>query len=55
MMMKYAKEDWIVSCCGKMENSLTRNDSKKDLTKEKQAKVTTVKDKSGKCLRNRTS
>ena len=55
-MMKEAKEKWIDECCGDIENSLTRNNSKKayqlvkDLTKEKHAKVTTVKDKSGKCL-----
>ena len=52
-MMKEAKENWIASCCSNIENSLTRNDSKKayrlvkDLSKEEQAKVTAVKDKSG--------
>ena len=59
MFMKEAKENWIARCYSNIEKSLTRNDNKKktyqlmkDLTKVfQQAKATTVKDKSGKSLK----
>ena len=54
--MKRAKEGWIEEQCKQIEESLQCNDSKKayqivkNLTTTKQAKVSTVQDKSGKCL-----
>ena len=55
--LKMAKETWIQGQCQEVEASLRKNNSKKeyqlvkDLTTEKQGKSTTIKDKSGKCLR----
>ena len=54
--MKKAKENWIGEQCGEIEENLRKNNSKrayvliKDLTTVKQGKVTTVQDRSGKCL-----
>ena len=54
--MKKAKEIWIVKQCSEIEETLRKNNSKrayqlvKDLTTVKQGKVTTVQDRSGKCL-----
>ena len=54
--MKKAKEDWIGEQCSEVEEILRKNNSKrahqlvKDLTTVKQGKVTTVQDRSGKCL-----
>ena len=54
--MKKAKENWIGEQCSETEENLRRNNSKrayqhvKDLTTAKQGKVTTVQDRSGKCL-----
>ena len=54
--MKMAKETWIQSQCPEVEAYLRKNNSKKayqlvkDLITEKQAKSTTIQDKSGKCL-----
>ena len=55
--LKMAKETWIQGQCQEREACLRKNNSKKeyqlvkDLTTEKQGKSTTIKDKSGKCLR----
>ena len=55
--MKKAKENWIGEQCSEIEENLRKNNSKrayelvKDLTTTvKQGKVTTVQDRSGKCL-----
>ena len=54
--MKKAKENWIGEQCSEIEENLRKNSSKrtyqlvKDLTNVKQGKVTTVQDRSGKCL-----
>ena len=54
--MKKAKENWIGEQCSEIEETLRTNNSKrayqlvKDLTTVKQAKATTVKERSGKCL-----
>ena len=54
--MKKAKENWIEKQCSEIEENLRKNNSKrayelvKDLTTVKQEKVTTVQDRSGKCL-----
>ena len=54
--MKKAKENWIGEQCSEIEENLRKNNSKrayqlvKDLTTVKQWKVTTVQDRSGKCL-----
>ena len=54
--MKKAKENWIGERCSDIEENLRKNNSKrayqlvKDLTTVKQGKVTTVRDRSGKCL-----
>ena len=54
--MKKTKENWIGEQCSETEENLRRNNSKrayqlvKDLTTVKQGKVTTVQDRSGKCL-----
>ena len=54
--MKRAKENWIGEQCNETEENLRKNNSKracqlvKDLTTVKQGKVTTVQDRSGKCL-----
>ena len=54
--MKKAKENWIGEQCNEIEENLKKNNSKrayelvKDLTTVKQGKVTTVQDRSGKCL-----
>ena len=54
--MKKAEEKWIGEQCSKIEENLRKNNSKgayqlvKDLTTVKQGKVTTVQDRSGKCL-----
>ncbi|WP_419602720.1 hypothetical protein, partial [Thiolapillus sp.] len=54
--MKKAKENWIGEQYSETEENLRKNNSKrayqlvKDLTTVKQGKVTTVQDRSGKCL-----
>ena len=54
--MKKAKENWIGEQCSEIEENLKKNNSKRayalvtDLTTVKQGKVTTVQDRSGKCL-----
>ena len=52
--MKKAKENWIGEQCGEIEENLRKNNNKralvKDLTTVKQGNVTTVQDRSGKCL-----
>ena len=54
--MKKAKENWIGEQCNETEENLRKNTSKrayqlvKDLTTVKQGNVTTVQDRSGKCL-----
>ena len=54
--MKKAKEKWVGEQCSETEENLSKNNSKrayqlvKDLTTVKQGKVTTVQDRSGKCL-----
>ena len=54
--MKKAKEDWIQEQCSEVEDSLNRNNSKrayqvvKDLTQQRQSRVSTIQDKQGKCL-----
>ena len=54
--MKEAKENWIGEQCSETEENLRKNNSKrayqlvKDLTTVKQEKVTTVQDRSRKCL-----
>ena len=58
--MKKAKENWIGEQCSETEENLRKNNSKrayqlvKDLTTVKQGKATTVQDRSGKCLTERT-
>ena len=53
---KKAKENWIGEQCSETEENLRKNNSMrayqlvKDLTTVKQGKVTTVRDRSGKCL-----
>ena len=54
--MKKAKENWIGEQCSEIGENLRKSNSKrtyqlvKDLTTVKQGKVTTVQDRSGKCL-----
>ena len=54
--MKKAEENWIGEQCGETEENLRKDNSKrayevvKNLTTVKQGKVTTVQDRSGKCL-----
>ena len=54
--MKKAIENWIGEQCSESEENMRKNNSKrayqlvKDLTTGKQGKVTTVQDRSGKCL-----
>ncbi|KAK3871096.1 hypothetical protein Pcinc_023742 [Petrolisthes cinctipes] len=54
--MKYAKQRWITKQCTDIEEKLAFNNTKKafqlvkDLTKEKQAKVNSIKDKRGNSL-----
>lgn len=54
--MKKAKDDWIEKQCIEVEDSLNNNNSKKafqivkDLTKQKQSRVSTIQDKEGHCL-----
>ena len=54
--MRKAKENWIGDQRSETEENLRKNNSKrayqlvKDLTTVKQGKVTTVQDRSGKCL-----
>ncbi|KAK3867667.1 hypothetical protein Pcinc_026891, partial [Petrolisthes cinctipes] len=54
--MKYAKQRWITKQCTDIEENLAFNNTKKafqlvkDLTKEKQAKVNSIKDKRGNSL-----
>ena len=54
--MKKAKENWIGEQCSETEENLKKNNSNrayqlvKDLTAVRQGKVTTVQDRSGKCL-----
>ena len=54
--MNKAKEDWRGEECGKIEENLRKNNSKrayqlvKDLTTVKQGKAAIVQDRSGKCL-----
>ena len=59
--MKKAKENWIGEQCSEIEENLKKNqllspsrkrayELVKDLTTVKQGKVTTVQDRSGKCL-----
>ena len=54
--MKKAKENLKGEQCSEIEENLRKNNSKrayqlvKDLTTVKQGKVTTVQDRSGKCL-----
>ena len=53
---KKAKENWIGEQCSEIEENPRKNNSKrayqlgKDLTTVKQGKVTTVQNRSGKCL-----
>ena len=55
-----AKENYINEQCSALEESLSKNDSKKaygivkDLTTSKKPKVNTIKDKNGKCLTEKT-
>ena len=54
--MNQAKEDWIGKQCTEIEEKLEKNNSRrafqivKDLTKPKQARVSTIQDKAGNCL-----
>ena len=54
--IKNAKENWIGDQCSEIEENLRKNISKrayqlvKDLTTVKQREVTTVQDRSGRCL-----
>jgi hypothetical protein len=54
--MKKAKEEWIEKQCTEIEESLNKNNSKKayqvikNLTKQKQSRVSTIQDKEGNCL-----
>ncbi|KAI0238708.1 GATA zinc finger domain-containing protein 1 [Lamellibrachia satsuma] len=54
--MRRAKDNWIAEQCCEMEDSLSKNNSKKayqivkDLTSVKKGRTTTIQDKSGKCL-----
>ncbi|XP_068245324.1 uncharacterized protein [Palaemon carinicauda] len=54
--MNQAKEDWIGKQCTEIEEKLEKNNSRrafqivKDLTKPKQARVSTIRDKAGNCL-----
>ena len=55
-MHEKAKKNWIGEQCSEIEENLRKNNIKrayqllKDLTTVKQGKVTTVQDRSGKCL-----
>ena len=57
--MKMAKETWTQGLCQKVDACLRKNNSKKayqldkDLTKEKQGKSTTIRDKLGTCPKRR--
>ena len=54
--MKRAKEEWIEAQCTEIEDNLNRNNSRrayqivKELTQQRQAKVSTIHDKDGNCL-----
>ena len=54
--MKKAEQNWIGEQCSEIEENLRKNNSKrayqllKDLTTVKTGEVTTVQDRSGKCL-----
>ena len=54
--IKKAKENWIGEQCSEIEENLRKNNSKrayelvKELTTVKHGKVTSVQDRSGKCL-----
>ncbi|XP_068233634.1 uncharacterized protein [Palaemon carinicauda] len=54
--MNQAKEDWIGKQCTEIEEKLEKNNSRrafqivKDLTKPKEARVSTIQDKAGNCL-----
>ena len=54
--MRRAKDNWIAEQCCEIEDSLSKNNSKKayqivkDLTSVKKGITTTIQDKSGKCL-----
>ena len=56
MCLERAGENWIGEQCSEIEENLRKNNSKrayelvKDVTTVKQGKVTTVQDRSGKCL-----
>ena len=58
---KKAEENWIGEQCREIEENLRKNNSKrayelvKDLTTVKKGKVTTVQDRSGKCLIGRAT
>ena len=54
--MNKAKEDWIEKQCADIEDSLNKNNSRrafqvvKELTKQRQSRVSTIQDKKGNCL-----
>ena len=48
--VKKAKEDLIGAQCEEIGTCLNKNNSKRDLTSEKQGRSSTIQDKSGKCL-----
>ena len=54
--MRVSKQDWIQKQCTEIEVNLSKNNSKrafrvmKDLTQQRQSRVSTVQDKQGKCL-----
>jgi len=54
--MRKTKEEWIEKQCTEIEESLTKNNSRrayqivKELTKQKQARVSNIQDKKGNCL-----
>ena len=59
-MHEKGKENWIGEQCSEIEENLRKKNSKRayelvtDLTTVKQGKLTTVQDRSGKCLRRAT-
>ena len=54
--MSKAKEDWIEKKCTEVDENLNKNNSKKtfqllkNLTRQKQSRVSTIQDKQGSCL-----
>ena len=54
--MKDAKEDWVQKQCTAVEENLKRNNSKKayqtvkELTQQRQSRISTIQDKEGNCL-----